>query len=88
MNAPTKDQIVKLRETYQSAFNIKSIRQAQEECAELIHSSYGAWRKWEDGDRHMHPGLWELATLKVSNTITASNPEATLERLARRKEPA
>ena len=36
------------------------------EAAALLHTSYRAWKQWEDGDRRMHPAIWELFLLKVA----------------------
>jgi Predicted transcriptional regulator len=34
--------------------------QTQAEAAATILSSEAGWRKWEAGDRRMHPALWWL----------------------------
>ena len=31
----------------------------------LVHSSLRAVQQWEGGQRTMHPGLWELAVIKI-----------------------
>ena len=38
----------------------------QSEAAALVHGSLRAWQQWEAGDRRMHPGLWELFSIKAS----------------------
>lgn len=49
---------------------IRAAREAaglsQTAAAALIHSSLGAWQKWEQGDRRMHPAFWELFQIKVN----------------------
>lgn len=37
----------------------------QTQAAELVHSSLRTWQQWEADDRGMHPGLWELFTIKI-----------------------
>ncbi len=37
----------------------------QREAAALVHSSLRSWAAWEAGEVPMHPGLWELFTLKI-----------------------
>ncbi|WP_294261729.1 helix-turn-helix domain-containing protein, partial [Propionivibrio sp.] len=48
---------------------IKAAREAAglsaTEAATLLHTSYRAWKQWEDGDRRMHPAFWELFLLKA-----------------------
>lgn len=38
---------------------------SQREAAALIHATLRAWEAWEQGERPMHPGLWELFRIKV-----------------------
>ena len=49
---------------------IKAAREAAglsaTEAAALLHTSYRAWKQWEDGDRRMHPAFWELFLLKAA----------------------
>jgi len=52
---PTADAIRAARESAQLS---------QTDAAVLIHASLGAWQKWEQGDRRMHPAFWELFRLK------------------------
>lgn len=42
---------------------------SQTAAAATIYSSLGAWQKWEQGDRRMHPGLFELFLIKAKNFI-------------------
>jgi putative transcriptional regulator len=37
----------------------------QTAAAALVHSALRTWQDWEAGKAAMHPGLWELFTLKV-----------------------
>lgn len=37
----------------------------QTQAGELVYSALRTWQQWEAGDRRMHPGLWELFTLKI-----------------------
>ena len=41
------------------------------EAATLLHTSYRAWKQWEDGDRRMHPAFWELFLIKTTVAATA-----------------
>jgi len=40
----------------------------QTEAAILIYCSLGAWQKWEQGDRTMHPAFWELFLIKTGQS--------------------
>ncbi len=37
----------------------------QTTAAELVYSTLRTWQDWEAGRAPMHPGLWELFTIKV-----------------------
>ncbi|MEN3168456.1 helix-turn-helix transcriptional regulator [Gluconobacter sp. OJB] len=50
----------------------QTIRQArldagltQVSAASLVHVTPLTWKRWESGDRTMHPAFWELFALKV-----------------------
>jgi DNA (cytosine-5)-methyltransferase 1 len=43
----------------------EAVQLSQTDAAALIHASLGAWQKWEQGDRRMHPAFWELFQLKI-----------------------
>jgi DNA (cytosine-5)-methyltransferase 1 len=43
----------------------ESAQLSQTDAAALIHASLGAWQKWEQGDRRMHPAFWELFRIKT-----------------------
>lgn len=38
---------------------------SQTSAAALVHSALRSWQQWEAGDRRMHPGLWELFSIKA-----------------------
>lgn len=40
----------------------------QREAALLIHATTRAWESWEQAERPMHPGLWELFRIKAGTT--------------------
>lgn len=39
----------------------------QTEAAEKIYCSLGACKKWESGEREMHPAFWELFLIKTKS---------------------
>lgn len=34
-------------------------------AASLVYSTLSAWQRWEQGERKMHAGLWELFRIKT-----------------------
>ena len=42
------------------------------QCAALVHVTRGAWHKWENGDRPMPTGMWELFVLKTRDDYQAT----------------
>ena len=36
----------------------------QTQAAKMIYCSLGAWKKWEAGERKMHPAFFELFLIK------------------------
>lgn len=44
----------------------KRARLTGDAAAALVHTSPRTWRKWEYGDRPMHPAFWELFLIKSS----------------------
>lgn len=40
----------------------------QTEAGALLHVDGRQWRKWENGERRMHPAFWELFTIKSGAT--------------------
>lgn len=54
---------------------IKAARSAagltQTEAAALVHSTLSAWQRWEQGERRMPPGLWELFGIKTGLSLRA-----------------
>lgn len=59
MPHPTPEQIRKARRT---------LGLTQTQAATHTHSSLRTWQQWEAGARRMHPGLWELFTLKTAKS--------------------
>lgn len=55
---PTPQQIAKAR-------NNAGITQTA--AAKLVMSGLRTWQDWEGGKSKMHPGLWELFTIKLNN---------------------
>lgn len=53
-----------------SAAEIKAARKRANltggEASALVHSNERSWRKWENGDRRMHPAFWELFLRKTT----------------------
>lgn len=53
-----------------SAANIRAAREAagltQAQAAALILSTERTWQSWEQGERHMPLGKWELFRIKVT----------------------
>jgi len=59
---PTPDQIRQSR--HQAGLS-------QTAAASLIHSTMRTWQDWEAGKAAMHPGLWELWLIKISDQPSA-----------------
>lgn len=38
----------------------------QSEAGAMIYTALRTWQHWEAGDRAMHPGLWELFLIKLT----------------------
>lgn len=38
---------------------------SQVAAARMVHVTVSTWRAWEYGQNPIHPGLWELFTLKL-----------------------
>jgi len=55
MQSPTPEEI----KQYRTASGL-----TQTQAAELIYCSLGAFQKWEQGDRAMHPAFFELFKIK------------------------
>lgn len=41
------------------------ITAAQSWCADQVHANLRSWQKWENNDRKIHPGIWELFNIKL-----------------------
>jgi DNA-binding XRE family transcriptional regulator len=37
----------------------------QQQAGQLVHVDGRTWRKWEAGDRQMHPAFWDLFCRKI-----------------------
>ena len=46
----------------------------QTEAAALVYSTLSAWQRWEQGERKMHPGLWELFLYKLRLPVPPNFP--------------
>ena len=38
----------------------------QEASAKVVHCGLTTWQKWEQGERRMHPAMWELYLSKTT----------------------
>ena len=57
---PTPDEIRELR---------LSLGITQSKAAVMILATERAWQAWEQGERRMHPGLWQLFLLKTRGPL-------------------
>lgn len=55
-NPPTPEQVKQAR---------KDAGLTQSAAGALVHVSERTWQKWEHGERHMSPAVWELFQIKV-----------------------
>ncbi|WP_076908931.1 helix-turn-helix domain-containing protein [Burkholderia pseudomallei] len=53
---PKPDEIRSLRE---------SLGLTQSQAAAVVYSTLSAWQRWEQGERAMHPAMWELFRIKT-----------------------
>ena len=60
MNSPTPDQIKQAR---------KEAGLSRRKFGALVYSAYRSVQDWELGTSKMHPGLWELARIKLEPLI-------------------
>ena len=69
MNYPTPEKIKKSR---------LDAGLTQSQAAALIYSALRTWQHWEEGDRSMHPALYELFTIKanINDECPSCNPIA------------
>ena len=58
--APKPEEIVALR--YRHGLN-------QSDFGKLLYAGIRSVQNWESGERDMHPGLWELAQIKLGEKI-------------------
>jgi len=66
MDSPNPDQVKALRARVQERDGV-GVAKAQELCAAMVHTNPRSWRKWEQGERKMHPAFWELANIKMES---------------------
>jgi putative transcriptional regulator len=43
----------------------KAQRMTRKQAADVVYGTEAAWKSWEQGDRPMHAGLWELFNIKT-----------------------
>lgn len=43
----------------------RAMKMTQREAAGVVYGTESAWRAWEEGNRPMHAGLWELFRIKT-----------------------
>jgi putative transcriptional regulator len=51
----------------------KKVHLTGAEASALVHCNERSWRKWESGDREMHPAFWELFLIKCAAVSDASS---------------
>ena len=49
----------------------------QQQAAEVVHSALRSWQHWENGDRRMHPAIFELFLLKTKQEQLILDPRCT-----------
>lgn len=64
MDSPTREEIRALR---------KLAGLTQQEAAARIYSTRRTYQEWESGNVKMHPALWELLNLKVTNIMVPTD---------------
>lgn len=62
MNKPTPAQVKQAR---------TDAGLTQTQAAETIYCSLGAWKKWESGEREMHPSFFDLFLIKTKQVRNA-----------------
>lgn len=48
----------------------------QTAAAAVVHSTLSAWQRWEQGERKMHAGLWELFQIKAGLPVRTEEMRA------------
>ncbi len=46
----------------------------QQQSAQIVNSGLRTWQHWEDGDRRMHPALFEYFLLKTGQAELVIDP--------------
>ena len=62
---PNPSQVKAIREAIQATHAL-GITDAQDWCADALHTSRRTFQQWESGDRAMHAAFWELFTIKTA----------------------
>ena len=62
--SPSAAQVKAIREAVQSSMGL-GITDAQDWCAEALHTSRRSFQQWETGPTAMHQAFWELLSLKL-----------------------
>lgn len=44
----------------------------QRQAAEMIYATERAWQAWEQAERPLHPGLWELFRIRLAQRVNNS----------------
>ena len=66
---PTPEEVRQARAAVQTRLDL-GITEAQELCAQQVHTSIRTWQQWETdasipiSHRRMHPAFWELYNIK------------------------
>lgn len=61
---PTPAEVRAARESVQRLRDC-GITDAQDWCAEKLHTSRRAFQQWEAGDRRMHPAFFDLLAIRI-----------------------
>lgn len=62
--SPSAAQVKALREAVQARMGL-GITDAQDWCADALHTSRRAFQQWETGPTAMHQAFWELLLIKT-----------------------
>lgn len=42
---------------------------SEKQASDVIYSTEAAWKRWESGERPLHPAMWELFLLKTDGAM-------------------
>lgn len=65
MNSPIPEEVRTAR---------KAAGLSQAKFGALVFSAVRTVQQWEKGDRDMHPGLWQLAQIKINAPTSPADP--------------